>query len=80
MRRLCRRSGKDPEADEKEYAPEGERVEVLTGEMVCVRRKVDLEALRTDLQVDSALLSCIAIMSSRGSRFRMVAPDCCVSL
>jgi hypothetical protein len=52
---LCRRSGQQPQKDEKEYAPEGERRETVTGEMVCVRRKIDLEALVGDLQVRTFL-------------------------
>ncbi len=46
----CRRSGKDPRRDEEAYRPEGARVETVTGEMVCVRRPVDLKALRPALQ------------------------------
>lgn len=45
-----RRSGKHPQEDEKTYAPEGERKESVTGEMVCVRHTVDLNALRKDLK------------------------------
>lgn len=39
------------------YAPEGERKETVTGEMVCVRRTVDLDALRDDLKVCLSLQS-----------------------
>jgi len=46
----CRRSGEDPKRDEEAYRLEGERVETLTGEMVCVRRPFDREALRPALQ------------------------------
>lgn len=53
MQVVCRRSGQHPREDEQAYAPEGERRETVTGEMVCVRRKVDLDALRADLQAST---------------------------
>jgi hypothetical protein len=50
---VCRRSGQHPREDEQAYTPEGERKETVTGEMVCVRRKVDIDALRADLQAST---------------------------
>ena len=51
---VCRRSGQHPKEDEQAYAPEGDRRETVTGEMVCVRRKVNLDTLRADLQANFA--------------------------
>jgi hypothetical protein len=56
MQVVCRRSGQHPKEDEQAYAPEGERKETVTGEMVCVRRKVDLDALRADLQASALIV------------------------
>ena len=53
VRVVCRRSGQHPKEDEQAYAPGGERRETVTGEMVCMRRKVDLDALRADLQASA---------------------------
>ena len=64
MHAVCRRSGQHPKQDEQAYAPEGERKETVTGEMVCVRRRVDLDALRADLQASRACVCADGVQSS----------------
>lgn len=45
-----RRSGSTPKEDAKKYTPEGRMVATVTGEIVCVRRTVNEEALRSALK------------------------------
>ncbi|CAG9462621.1 unnamed protein product [Pedinophyceae sp. YPF-701] len=44
------RAGRDPVADQAHYTPEGTQVEGVTGETVCVRRPIDLAAVRAQLE------------------------------
>lgn len=68
-----RRSGQHPQEDEKTYAPEGERKEAVTGEVVCVRRTVDLDALRSDLKARS----CRCAVDHAASQHLHITPCVC---
>jgi len=41
-----RRAGKDPKGDSERYPPGGKCVQGVTGELVCIRKAPDLEAVR----------------------------------
>ena len=41
-----RRAGKDPKGDSKRYPPGGKCIQGVTGELVCIRKAPDLEAVR----------------------------------
>ena len=53
-RLVGRRNGKDPAKDSKANPMDGRRVTTVTGEVVCVRRAPDLDALRKELQARRA--------------------------
>ena len=54
---FTRRNGKDPAKDSEANPMEGRRLTTVTGEVVCIRRAPDLDALRTELRVRLASVS-----------------------
>lgn len=46
-----KRAGKNPEQDSEQYPPGGPCTTSVTGEVVCIRRRPDLEAVRRCVEV-----------------------------